>query len=144
MRLVIALFLCFVSHQTWAQKSNVNEETLGKFFHKYEYEKGGKRTVMQPKNRNFIQKLNPIPYVSVGLMFFYQRAITQQLDGECAFHNSCSQYTKYSVEKLGLIKGVLVGFYQLQSCFPTSFRDYPNYKVTNDIKILNQIGKEEK
>lgn len=144
MRTFMILAFCFFSMLGNAQKSNLNQETLGKFFHKYEHHEHGKRTVMKTKNRNFFQKINPLPYVSVGLMFIYQRAITQQLDGECAYHNSCSQYTKYSVEKLGLLKGVLLGFYQLQTCFPTSFKDYPDYKVTDDLKILNQIGKEKK
>ncbi len=87
-------------------------------------------------------KWNPLSYVSTGLMFAYQRVISHQLQAECTYKISCSQYAKLSIERFGLVKGSLVGFYQLQSCFSHNHLDFPDYKIAQNGQIKNQIGTE--
>lgn len=53
---------------------------------------------------------------------FYQNAVSpiiRQLFGDtCRFSPTCSEFTKQSVEKYGMIKGVRLGLKQLLSCHP--------------------------
>jgi putative component of membrane protein insertase Oxa1/YidC/SpoIIIJ protein YidD len=103
----------------------------------FDHQEDSVRRLMKPGKANFWGYVNPVHYLSVGFMTFYQRSITHQLHGSCAYHHSCSQYTKYCVEHKGLFLGVLLGFYQLQSCFPGARRDYPSYLVDDEGRIIN-------
>ena len=104
----------------------------------FDHTKDSVRRVMKPGKANFWGKINPVHYLSIGFMTVYQRSITHQLHGSCAYHHSCSQYTKYSVEHKGLFLGVMLGFYQLQSCFPGASKDYPVFLVDDEGKIINK------
>ena len=131
----LVLFSIICCQTTFAQ--NVNELVSHSTFHDYEYHEVQKRQIMQVK-----QKWNPVNLLSLGLMHFYQRVISHQLQASCSYEISCSQYTKLSIEEQGLIKGGLLGFYQLQSCFSHNHLDYPDYKITKNGTIVNQIGLE--
>lgn len=62
------------------------------------------------------------------LIKFYQRTLSfdhsdwgKKLDVRvCRFYPSCSQYSVESIEKYGLIKGGLKGFYRILRCNPFS------------------------
>ena len=135
MKFFVAIFL-FISTNVIAQ--DVSLLLSEKTFQEYDYSKVEKRKIMNVK-----QKWNPIVIVSSGFLFVYQRVISHQLQADCTYKLSCSQYTKLSIEQLGLIKGSLLGFYQLQSCFSHNHEDYPNYKLNREGIISNQIGLEE-
>lgn len=135
MKYFIYIFL-FISTNSIAQDVSLllNEET----FQEYHYNKIEKRKIMNVK-----QKWNPLVVVSSGFLFLYQRVISHQLQADCTYKITCSQYTKLSIEQLGLVKGSLLGFYQLQSCFSHNHKDYPTYKLSWAGIINNQIGLEE-
>jgi len=139
-------FLLFTVSGVNAQGQNlgldVGQQILKNTFEPLHYEKTPFRSVMKVKNKNFVQKINPIPYLSTGLMFTYQRYLSPQLQATCMYQTSCSEYTKISVEQLGLFQGVMLGFYQFQSCFSRVNYDYPEYKIDHDHKIVNQVGLE--
>lgn len=99
-----------------------------------------KRKILSFKNKHFITKLNPITYLSAGLLFVYQRIISEQIQADCAYHNSCSNYTKSQIEINGF-RGFLLGINQLNNCFEGVSYDYPNYKITTDFKVMNPVEK---
>jgi putative component of membrane protein insertase Oxa1/YidC/SpoIIIJ protein YidD len=148
--LVLLLLLLFAATAANAQDHNkmknlgkdIGQQLLDNTFEPLHFEKTPYRSVMKVKKKNFIQKVNPIPYLSSGLMFTYQRFLSPQLQANCMYHTSCSEYAKISVEQLGLFKGVMLGFYQFQSCFSRVNYDYPEYKIGQDHKIINQVGLE--
>jgi putative component of membrane protein insertase Oxa1/YidC/SpoIIIJ protein YidD len=72
-------------------------------------------------------------------MFGYQRFISQQLGSECAFEITCSEHAKMAVERYGIFKGSLIGFYQLQSCTAKTGYDYPNHSINKKGEIINPV-----
>ena len=138
MKIYLALLVCFFSSFGFSQSENVSDLITKKIIANHPPVHKHYRSVMQPK-KNVLQIINPFNYISIGLMFTYQRVITQQLNGSCAYENSCSQFTKKAINYYGLVKGSLIGLNQLQTCYPTSYLDYPNHKINHNLKIKNPI-----
>lgn len=84
-------------------------------------------------------RLNPLTYLAAGMMFTYQNVVSEQIAANCAYHISCSEFTKRSIERHGLIKGTLIGLHQLTNCFPGAKYDHCEHAVSNENKILNRV-----
>lgn len=58
------------------------------------------------------------PYIKMACMrmiVFYQRYISR---GTCMFTPTCSEYTLRAINNLGVIAGILVGFWRIMRCNP--------------------------
>ena len=52
------------------------------------------------------------------LIKFYQKFVSPFLGRNCRFYPSCSQYTKETIEKYGLLRGLFLGMKRLLRCHP--------------------------
>jgi len=68
--------------------------------------------------REFIRKL------LIGMVRFYQRAVSPLLGSNCRFSPSCSQYTIEAIEKYGAIRGIWKGVKRIARCHPFSTGGY--------------------
>ena len=69
--------------------------------------------------------------VLISLINFYQKHISLWLDSKnikCKFYPTCSDYTKQSIEKYGVIKGVFLGIKRILRCNPFSKGGYDPLK----------------
>jgi putative membrane protein insertion efficiency factor len=48
----------------------------------------------------------------------YQKFLSPYLVSACRFHPTCSQYSKQSLEKHGLVKGTLYSVLRILKCHP--------------------------
>jgi len=58
--------------------------------------------------------------IALGLIRFYQAAISPTMPTLCRFSPSCSQYGYEAVEKHGLVKGVWLTAGRICRCHPLS------------------------
>ena len=137
-RILFVFLCCFFIVSVKAQLLS-NDSLLSSSFYEHCCKKHKPRALMTFKERSFWYKINPVSYVSIGLMFGYQRFLSQQLGSECAYQITCSEHAKKAVERYGLFKGVMYGFYQLQSCTPKTGYDYPDYAINKSGEIINPI-----
>ncbi len=86
-----------------------------------------------------LSKWNPLGYLSAGMMFLYQRVLSEQIQANCMYQITCSEYTKKQIEKHGLLLGVLEGCNQLTNCFMGVQYQYPKYKLSAQGKIRNDL-----
>lgn len=56
--------------------------------------------------------------VVIGLIRFYQKAISPYLPPSCRFYPTCSEYTLLAVRKYGALKGSWLGLKRLLRCQP--------------------------
>ena len=136
---LILLCLCFAFLGGVKAQSFLTDSLLSNSFQDYTYDKYKARSVLNFKERSILYKMNPFSYVSIGLMFGYQRFISQQLGSECAFETTCSEHAKKAVERYGIFKGSLIGFYQLQSCTAQTGYDYPDHSINEKGEIINPV-----
>ena len=59
-------------------------------------------------------------WLLVGMVRFYQRAISPLLGSHCRFEPSCSQYAVKALEVHGSIKGSLLTAWRILRCNPLS------------------------
>lgn len=136
---LMLLCLCFTFLGVAKAQSFLTDSLLSNSFEEYTFDKYKVRSVLSFKERSVWYKVNPFSYVSIGLMFGYQRFISQQLGSECAFETTCSEHAKKAVERYGIFKGSLIGFYQLQSCTAKTGYDYPNQSINKKGEIINPV-----
>ena len=58
------------------------------------------------------------PYIKAACMrmiVFYQRYLSR---GTCMFTPTCSEYTLRAINNLGVIAGIIVGFWRILRCNP--------------------------
>ena len=63
----------------------------------------------------FIKFFNSI---LIGLVKFYQVAISPLLGSNCRYHPTCSQYTIEAIQEWGPVKGTWLGIKRLSTCHP--------------------------
>ena len=138
-RIYILAVICFaISYNVNSQNLN-RDSVLTNSFTNYEYFKTPYRSLLSFKERSIWYKINPLSYVSIVLMFTYQRFVSQQLGSECSYETSCSEHAKKSVEHHGIFKGVFLGFYQFQSCTSKAGYDYPDHNINKLGKVINPV-----
>ncbi|MFL2665987.1 MAG: membrane protein insertion efficiency factor YidD [Flavobacteriaceae bacterium] len=59
-----------------------------------------------------------IVYPFILLIKFYQILISPILPSTCRFSPTCSEYSKLSLQKYGLIKGLFLSFKRIIRCHP--------------------------
>jgi putative component of membrane protein insertase Oxa1/YidC/SpoIIIJ protein YidD len=136
MKFITCLIFSIQIYCANAQESSLQNLLVQKTFSNYKYQKSVPRKLLHTPT-NFWGRINPLYYVSAGMLYTYQNIISEQIQAECMYETSCSQYTKFSIEKYGLIKGTLLGFHQLNNCMPSAIYDYPDFKISKGEKILN-------
>jgi putative component of membrane protein insertase Oxa1/YidC/SpoIIIJ protein YidD len=137
--LIVVMGLCTASRgqNTSASASEFAEVASSQLFSMYEYKAPAKRKLLSLNTMSTWQKINPLVYVGAGLLFFYQRGLSEQIQASCTFHTSCSSYTKYAIQERGFLTGIILGADQLTRCANGGKEDYPAYKLTDRGKIID-------
>jgi putative component of membrane protein insertase Oxa1/YidC/SpoIIIJ protein YidD len=139
---------CWMFFLTWLiafnsfaqnEPGNVNDALLDKTFSYYTVHTAPHKKIISFKNKKIITRLNPVNYIAAGLLFFYQGILSEQIQANCMYEISCSNYTKLCINKYGFIIGSLKGIHQLSNCLPSSVDECPPYKISGNLKIKNQV-----
>ena len=64
--------------------------------------------------------LSPFQHIAIGMVRFYQCALSPIFGGRaaCRFTPSCSEYTRQAIEKYGVFRGCLMGVRRICRCRP--------------------------
>lgn len=100
------------------------------------------RGMLGNKDTTVLGKINPLRYIAGGMLFVYQNVFSEQISANCTYEVSCSQMTKLSIEKFGLIKGSLIGLHQLSNCNPSIIKDHEAHMISAEGKVINSSSDE--
>ena len=98
------------------------------------------------RDKNLFIKYNPVSLLFGGALYFYQGVISKQIMQGCAFEPSCSNFSRQSIRKFGIIKGVALSTDRLTRCTRLSSIDFhpvmfnPSGKV-NDLPEYYSLDK---
>ena len=76
---------------------------------------------------------NELYIIFKGLFLFYKKYISSQDSGNCNFHPSCSVYSIHSIQKNGVVIGLMDSFDRLTRCNSINKSDYP---IHEESKLL--------
>jgi putative component of membrane protein insertase Oxa1/YidC/SpoIIIJ protein YidD len=87
-------------------------------------------------------KYNPVFLTLGGMLFFYQKAISPQLQSHCPYEISCSAFSKTSIQEFGIIKGVPLTADRLTRCTQFTLIDIlPSQVNEHNGSIIDNIDK---
>jgi putative component of membrane protein insertase Oxa1/YidC/SpoIIIJ protein YidD len=133
-------FIAFVLAGTLRSQTNdLGTAVLSKNFSNYQVNQNPSRKIISFKGKSLLAKVNPLNYVAAGLLYFYQGILSEQIQANCVYEISCSNYTKLCINKYGFILGSAKGIHQLTNCSESAVDECPRYKVSNTLKIKNQF-----
>lgn len=61
---------------------------------------------------------------ALGLIRFYQAAVSPYLPSTCRFTPTCSHYTSQAIAQYGLLKGGVLGVRRIINCRPGGGKGY--------------------
>ena len=135
---LLTMFIMLTSSYYGQQKECIDEYVMAQLFGDFKTPQKQKRPFLKP-DASLAVKLNPLTYLSGGLLYMYQNVISEHIQANCQYHISCSENMKQSIKKRGLFVGILNGLNQLSNCGGNITQDYPTYKITSLGKINNAI-----
>jgi len=62
--------------------------------------------------------MNPLQYLLIGLIRFYQLVLSPFMGNQCRFTPTCSQFAREAVEKHGALKGSWLAIRRISRCHP--------------------------
>ncbi|HWY33421.1 MAG TPA: membrane protein insertion efficiency factor YidD, partial [Nitrosopumilaceae archaeon] len=120
-------------------KEPLSGKLLQAAFSEFECTSSPERKILSLKNKKIIYKINPLTYISSGMLFVYQHIFSEQIQAKCAYEISCSEFTKLSIQRYGFFKGFFIGINQLSSCFHGVANEHCMYTHSSDFKIINSV-----
>jgi len=90
-------------------------------------------------NKSKLQTYNPINLTFSGLMFFYQNVISSQVNAQCLFTPSCSEYAKGCIKKYGLVKGMFLAADRVQKCNRITVLDLDFKKLNSQNRFPDSV-----
>mgnify|MGYP001627280969 CR=1 FL=1 len=67
--------------------------------------------------------------LSASLLYVYQNVLSEQIQADCTYQITCSQYTKWCIERYGSMKGIWAGINQFMKCNSGNHKNHANYKL---------------
>lgn len=91
----------------------------------FEYYKiaGNNKNVIHLKQQTFFAKINPVNNLMKGAMLLYQNVLSPQLSKSCPYEITCSNFSKQSIEKFGVFKGLFLSADRITRCNRISLQD---------------------
>lgn len=137
LKIHLVLIFTFSIGLSMSQGNLTNQQLLTALFSDYKEIKIEKKAFIKPEVNN--SNHNPFLYLAGGLLFVYQNLFSAQISANCVYEISCSEYTKKSIQKHGIIKGSFIGMHQLSCCTPSIHKDYCEHSISESDKIINRI-----
>lgn len=97
------------------------------------------------KKRDFLsnsQSHSVVHWVSGGMIYFYQNILSEQIQADCTYETTCSEYLKQCISTYGFWKGTMAGLNQYMKCGPNNAHNHLAYKLNTQHKIKNQVQDE--
>jgi putative component of membrane protein insertase Oxa1/YidC/SpoIIIJ protein YidD len=142
MRYIILLIFIFFASFAIGQTTAVSDKIIHVSLEDAFQNKPAKRKFLTFKKK--YARYNPVTYVGAGLLYVYQNIISEQIQAECTYEISCSEYTKLSIQHSGFFIGALKGFNQLSECFDGARYEHPRLFIDSRNKIINSVANEVK
>jgi uncharacterized protein len=137
MRLLILFFAMISFRVMFSQesKTSMNEKLVSASFENKSEPKKAPFLFFKKRSSYF----NPLSYLGAGMLFVYQNMFSEQIQADCVYETSCSEFTKRCIHKSGFFIGTLKGFNQLSECSPAAIYEHAPINVNSRQKIINRI-----
>jgi putative component of membrane protein insertase Oxa1/YidC/SpoIIIJ protein YidD len=134
-KITLFLFL-FISIDAFSQSNNNDLKLIASHYSKSKVPIIRKSVFFKTKHKWVAY--NPINLAFKGSLFFYQNVISQQISAQCLYDVSCSDFSKQSIQKFGLLKGVFLSADRILRCNRISALDIPISEINDSTGRCNE------
>jgi len=92
---------------------------------------------LKPHSNKAYVKYNPLLLASKGLLYFYQKTLSQQFAADCPFEFSCSAFSKECIQQHGFIKGLFLTTDRLMKCNDFLKMDVTPFQLNRQNRIID-------
>ncbi len=64
--------------------------------------------------------MNPLKWLLLGLIKLYKKVVSPLLGPRCNYYPSCSDYAAQSIQRYGILRGLVLAGWRLMRCNPLS------------------------
>lgn len=100
------------------------------------FDKKRKVKFMLSKSKNPVLRYNPVSLAFGGLLFIYQKTLSEQISANCPYEISCSNFAKQCIQRYGFLKGIPLAADRLTRC--TQFGAY-DLRLAVDLNDNNKL-----
>ena len=113
------------------QKLSDKDLLMKQNFYEQKFETKRKVSFMLSRKKNPVIRYNPVSLTFGGLLFVYQKFLSPQISTNCPYNPSCSSFSKNSILRYGLIKGIALSADRLTRCNSMAAKDITFLDFTN-------------
>ena len=77
-------------------------------------------------------------WLAIGIINFYQRAISPLFPPSCRYHPTCSAYTKTAIDRFGFFRGGWMGAKRIIRCNPFHIGGYDPVPEKEPLELTNE------
>lgn len=111
------ILLLLISSTGFSQTVNLaNDLILVDSVSKVSVHHSEKRPYIYKNQPKTFKNSNPVSLLYGGSLYVYQNVVSQHLSASCLYDPSCSDFSKQSVKKYGIFKGILLSLDRLNRC----------------------------
>lgn len=123
------LVTTFISAQNFSDDIRISVEA--DFGHKVSTHysgEGNSASILKEESSSVFTRYNPLRWIGKGLLWGYQNLVSPQLQADCAYELSCSNFSKQAIQYYGIIKGLALSADRLTRCNTMATQENPSHK----------------
>jgi putative component of membrane protein insertase Oxa1/YidC/SpoIIIJ protein YidD len=137
----LVLFILTISELIGQETIEVNNIVINKELANEKKFQPRKVTYLFTDHNSALIKFNPISLTFGGLLYAYQKVISQQLASHCPYEISCSEFSRQCIIEYGLIKGTALTSDRLTRCTGFTSVDMHAGWLNENNQIIDPIEK---
>jgi uncharacterized protein len=130
-KLLFLGFICLIINQVNAQNKAVNLQYI------LASDVDSSQILPVKKLQKGIQKYNPLFWFLNGSLTVYQKVISPQFSAICLYEQSCSRFSRASIQEYGILKGVALTADRLSRCNRISATSINPFRITDEGKVID-------
>jgi putative membrane protein insertion efficiency factor len=139
---LLTITFCFLLFLSSFSQSKINTDDFTKVIEQQNFVDSQyikKRVVkfLKPQSKKFFVRYNPLMFASKGLLYFYQKTLSQQFAADCPFEYSCSAFSKECIQQHGFIKGLFLTTDRLMKCNDFLKIDITPFQLSRANRIID-------
>lgn len=93
--------------------------------------------ILVKKQLPVFQKYNPAFWFFNGSLSFYQKVISPQISANCLYEQSCSRFSRASIQEFGILKGLALTADRLSRCNRIASTGINSFRITEAGKVID-------
>ncbi len=137
---VFGIFLLANSEKSYSQSTGNHLDVISE--HRHQQPQTQRKPIFRLLGNSVVSKYNPVSLTLSGMLYVYQRSISNTLSNRCIYHPSCSNFSAQAINEKGFVLGVLLTTDRISRCNQIAAWDLPPHRMDeNRMRFRDEINR---